>query len=97
MQNQSIAMSTTIEKKKTKFKKKKYRRYFRYFLLGIAFMLLALQLYFSDFQNIWKFDNMLPIAVLVAIILSLIVMIFRSKRYHARKRALKRKQKLVKK
>ncbi len=82
--------------KRKKIKKKKFRRYFRYFLLGIAFLVLALQLYFTDFSALWEFDTILPIAVLVLIILILLFLAIKSKRYQARKRALKQKKRLMK-
>lgn len=79
--------------KKKKIKKRTFRRYFSYFLLGMAFLLLTLQLYFTDISAIWEFDNMLPIAVLLLIILALIFLAIKSKRYQARKRALKQRKK----
>ena len=87
-------MEQTLKKpKRKKIKKKTFRRYFRYFLLGIAFLLLALQLFFTDLSSIWEFDTILPIAVLGLIILTLLFLAIKSKRYQARKRALKQKKK----
>jgi len=89
-------MSAEIKTKKQLFKKKRYRRYFRYFFTCIAILMFCLQLIFVNTSNIWDFDNILPLAINGIIIFYLLVISIRSKRYRARKRALKQKKEAAK-
>lgn len=83
-------MDKKLNRPKKLFNKKRYRRYFRYFLLCITILILSLQVFFVNKSSIWDFDNIAPIAVNSLIIFLLITISIRSKRYRARKRALKK-------
>jgi len=86
-------MEKKLNRPKKLFKKKRYQRYFRYFLLCITIFILALQLIFVDKSGIWKFDNIAPLAINALIILSLTVISIKNKRYRIRKKAIKRAMK----
>ena len=86
-------MEKKLNRPKKLFKKKKYRRYFRYFLLCITIFILSLQLIFVDKNKFWEFDNIAPISTNALIILFLLIVSVRNKRYRARKRAIKRAMK----
>jgi uncharacterized integral membrane protein len=77
-----------------KIKKRKFQRYFSYFLLGLALLLLLVQIAITNFKNGWNFDTILPLAVLFAIVLALLGHIVYNKRMRSRRKALKKLRKM---
>lgn len=76
--------------KKKKIKKRKFQRYFSYFLFGLAFLLMLVQIAITNFGHGWDFDTILPLTVIFTIVLALLGHIIYNKRKRSRRKALKK-------